>query len=116
MELSASKIQRKGRRTAFSLSSKRAESELSKEVSDLKTLLILRIQLCDKFQRLDNCQNAVSEKLLQTKEGEQLFSDYLEESEDHRHGILELCIKIDSKLQEFAFPNEKENKSLNYLK
>ena len=87
MDLDALKTQRKGLRTAFSFTLKKTETELLKEVSDLKKLSILKCQLNDKFQRLDVCQTAISEKLLQTENGEQLLTMIL---------LIQKIIEIDS--------------------
>ncbi|GFV75719.1 uncharacterized protein TNCV_1756471 [Trichonephila clavipes] len=67
MEVNALKAARKGLRIAFSLSlKKRLKTEFTKENIDMNQLSILKTQFIDKFQRLDTCQNQISEQLFGT--------------------------------------------------
>ncbi|GFS29668.1 DUF1758 domain-containing protein [Trichonephila inaurata madagascariensis] len=110
MALSDLKAKRKGLKQAFTLNFKKLESELNKEIADRKDLSVLRIQIADKFQRLDNCQLLLSEELLKEENGEQLFSEDFEEAETYRDRYLENCFKIENRLQENAGPSEAEKR------
>ncbi|GFW50047.1 hypothetical protein TNCV_2316291 [Trichonephila clavipes] len=93
MALSELKVKRKGLRQAFTLNFKKIESELNKETADRKELSVLRTQIDDKFQRLDNCRLLLSEELLKEENGEQLFSEDFEETETYRDRYLENCLE-----------------------
>ncbi|GFX19787.1 DUF1758 domain-containing protein [Trichonephila clavipes] len=112
MGLSDLKAKRKGLRQAFTLNFKKIESELNKEIADRKELSVIRTQIADKFQRLDNCQLLLSEELLKEENGEQLFSEDFEEAETYRDRYLENCFKIENILQENAGPSEAEKRKL----
>ncbi|GFX01474.1 hypothetical protein TNCV_1864481 [Trichonephila clavipes] len=45
------------------------KAKKNKEIADRKELSVLRAQIADKFQRLDNCQLLLSEELLKEKNG-----------------------------------------------
>ncbi|GFX92103.1 integrase catalytic domain-containing protein [Trichonephila clavipes] len=97
MNLNALKAQRKGLRTAFSNCLKKIESELAQELCNFETLSVLKIQLNDKFARMDSCQNAISETLLLSDDGEHLFAEDLEDAEIYREKFWELTTKIELK-------------------
>ncbi|GFW90107.1 hypothetical protein TNCV_3485591 [Trichonephila clavipes] len=84
MNLNALKAQRKGLRTAFSNCLKKIESELAQELCNFEILSVLKIQFNDKFARMDSCQNAISETLLLSDDGERLFAEDLEDAEIYR--------------------------------
>ncbi|GFY49299.1 hypothetical protein TNIN_51691 [Trichonephila inaurata madagascariensis] len=92
------------------LNFKKIESELNKEIADRKELSVLRAQIADKFQRLDNCQLLLLEELLKEENDEQLFSEDFEEAETYQDRYLENCFKIENRLQENAEPSEAEKR------
>ncbi|KAF8783470.1 hypothetical protein HNY73_013627 [Argiope bruennichi] len=112
MDVSALKAQRKELRTAFSLSLKKIESELMKEPMDLKLLSILKVQITDKFQRIDTCQNQVSALFLEMKEAEQLYLIDMEEAENYLDRYIEIYSRVDLKLQQAANPTKLKGKVL----
>ncbi|GFW59798.1 uncharacterized protein TNCV_4718891 [Trichonephila clavipes] len=101
MNLNALKAQRKGLRTAFSNCVKKIESELAQELCNFETLSVLKIQFNDKFARMDSCQNAISETLLLSDDGERLFAEDLEDAEIYREKFWELTTKIELKSQQY---------------
>ncbi|GFY49950.1 uncharacterized protein TNIN_30531 [Trichonephila inaurata madagascariensis] len=110
MEVSALKAERKGLRTAFSLSLKKIETKLMKENIDMNQLLILKTQFMDKFQKLDTCQNLVSKQLLELKDAAQEYLDDMEDAENDRDHYIEMCSRIDLKIRETVAPTETENR------
>ncbi|GFV68714.1 integrase catalytic domain-containing protein [Trichonephila clavipes] len=103
MNLNALKAQRKGLRTAFSNCLKKIESELAQELCNFETLSVLKIQLNDKFARMDSCQNAISETFLLSDDGEHfLFAEDLEDAEIYREKFWELTTKIELKSQQYT--------------
>ncbi|GFU51205.1 uncharacterized protein TNCV_505791 [Trichonephila clavipes] len=100
MNLNALKAQRKGLRTVFSNCLKKIESELAQELCNFETLSVLKIQFNDKFARMDSCQNAISETLLLSDDGERLFAEDLEDAEIYREKFWELTTKIELKSQQ----------------
>ncbi|GFX07233.1 uncharacterized protein TNCV_2972101 [Trichonephila clavipes] len=117
MEVNALKSARKGLRTAFSLSLKKIEIELIKENIDMNQLSILKTQFIDKFQRLDTCQNQISEQLLGTEDAVQEYLDDMEDAENYRDRYIEMCTRVDLKIRETVVPTEAEKKeALNYRK
>ncbi|GFX41314.1 uncharacterized protein TNCV_1653971 [Trichonephila clavipes] len=110
MNLNALKAQRKGLRTAFSNCLKKIESELAQELCNFETLSVLKIQFNDKFARMDSCQNAISETLLLSDDGEHLFAEDLEDAEIYREKFWELTTKIELKSQQCTVPSDKETR------
>ncbi|GFT13327.1 hypothetical protein TNCV_1550881 [Trichonephila clavipes] len=80
MALNEPKAKRKGLRQAFTFNLRKIENELNKENADRKKLSVLRTQIADKFQRIDNCQLLLSVELLKEENGEKLFSEDFEEA------------------------------------
>ncbi|GFT70284.1 uncharacterized protein TNCV_3457231 [Trichonephila clavipes] len=111
MEGNALKVERKGLRTAFSLSLKKIETELIKENTDMNQLSILKTQFMDKFQRLDTCQNQISEQLLDTEDAVQEYLDDMEDAENYRDRYIEMCTRVDLKIRETVVPTETEKRS-----
>ncbi|GFW74110.1 integrase catalytic domain-containing protein [Trichonephila clavipes] len=111
MEVNALKAARKGLRTAFSLSLKKIETELIKENIDMNQLSILKTQFIDKFQRLDTCQNQISEQLLGTEDAMQEYLDDMEDAENYRDRYIEMCTRVDLKIRETVLPTETEKRS-----
>ncbi|KAF8786398.1 hypothetical protein HNY73_008119 [Argiope bruennichi] len=95
---------------------KKIETELQKEQVDLNLLSILKVQIMDKFQRLDTCQNQVSAQFLETKEAEQLYLDDTEEAENYRNRYIEICSRVDLKLQAAAIPTETVFFVINFIR
>ncbi|GFW58309.1 hypothetical protein TNCV_2634831 [Trichonephila clavipes] len=91
MKVNTLKAARKGLRIAFSLSLKKIETELIKENIDMNQLSILKTQFIDKFQRLDTCQNQISEQLLGTEDAVQEYLDDMEDAENYVTGYIEMC-------------------------
>ncbi|GFW69021.1 uncharacterized protein TNCV_2919191 [Trichonephila clavipes] len=110
MNLNALKAQRKGLRTTFSNCLKKIESELAQELCNFETLSVLKIQFNDKFARMDSCQNAISETLLLSDDGEHLFAEDLEDAEIYREKFWELTTKIELKSQQCTVPSDKESR------
>ncbi|GFW32058.1 uncharacterized protein TNCV_2600841 [Trichonephila clavipes] len=111
MEVNALKAARKGLRIAFSLSLKKIETELIKENIDMNQLSILKTQFIDKFQRLDICQNQISEQLLGTEDAVQEYLDDMEDAENYRDRYIEMCTRVDLKIRETVVPTETEKRS-----
>ncbi|GFV93406.1 DUF1758 domain-containing protein [Trichonephila clavipes] len=112
MEVNALKAERKGLRTAVSLSLKKIETELIKENIDMNQLSILKTQFMDKFQRLDTCQNQISEQLLDTEDAVQEYLDDMEDDvENYRDRYIEMCTRVDLKIRETVVPTETEKRS-----
>ncbi|GFS63227.1 DUF1758 domain-containing protein [Trichonephila clavipes] len=111
MEVNALKAARKGLRTAFSLSLKKIETELIKENIDMNQLSILKTQFMDKFQRLNTCQNQISEQLLDTEDAMQEYLDDMEAAENYRDLYIEMCTRVDLKVRETIVPTETEKRS-----
>ncbi|GFS70369.1 DUF1758 domain-containing protein [Trichonephila clavipes] len=111
MEVNALKAERKGLRTAFSLSLKKIETELIKENIDMNQLSILKTQFMDKFQRLDTCQSQISEQLLDTEDVVQEYLDDMEDTENYRDRYIEMCTRVDLKIRETVVPTESEKRS-----
>ncbi|GFS79036.1 uncharacterized protein TNCV_4342561 [Trichonephila clavipes] len=111
MEVNALKAARKGLRIAFSLSLKKIETELIKENIDRNQLSILKTQFMDKFQRLDTCQNQISELLLGTEDAVQEYLDDMEDAENYRDRYIEMCTRVDLKIRETVVPTETEKRS-----
>ncbi|GFX77198.1 uncharacterized protein TNCV_1679811 [Trichonephila clavipes] len=111
MEVNALKTTRKGLRTEFSLSLKKIETELIKENIDMNQLSILKTQFIDKFQRLDTCQNQISEQLLDTEDAVQEYLDDIEDAENYRDRYIEMCTRVDLKIRETVVPTETEKRS-----
>ncbi|GFY48724.1 hypothetical protein TNIN_1471 [Trichonephila inaurata madagascariensis] len=83
---------------------------MNREDTDRKELSILRNQIDDKFQRLDNYQLLLSEELLKEENDQQLFSEDFEEAEPYRDRYLENCFRIENRLQENARLSETEKR------
>ncbi|GFV14936.1 uncharacterized protein TNCV_3642981 [Trichonephila clavipes] len=111
MEVNALKATRKGLRIAFSLSLKKIETELIKENIDMNQLSILKTQFIDKFQRLDTCQNQISEQLLGTEDAMQEYLDDMEDAENYRDRYIEMCTRVDLKIRETVVPTETKKRS-----
>ncbi|GFX48669.1 DUF1758 domain-containing protein [Trichonephila clavipes] len=118
MEVNALKAARKGLRIAFSLSLKKIETELIKENIDMNQLSILKTQFIDKFQRLDTCQNQISEQLLGTEDAVQEYLDDMEDAENYRDRYIEMCTRVDLKSVSENSHNDKgiaEEDKMQYL-
>ncbi|GFV93186.1 DUF1758 domain-containing protein [Trichonephila clavipes] len=77
---------------------KKIETELIKENIDMNQLSILKTQFMDKFERLDTCQNQISEQLLDTEDVVQEYLDDMEDAENYRDRYIEMCtLEIDLK-------------------
>ncbi|GFX33657.1 uncharacterized protein TNCV_1933241 [Trichonephila clavipes] len=112
MEVNALKAARKGLRIAFPLSlKKKIETEFTKENIDMNQLSILKTQFIDKFQRLDTCQNQISEQLLGTEDAVQEYLDDMEDAENYRDRYIEICTRVDLKIRETVVPTETEKRS-----
>ncbi|GFW02546.1 hypothetical protein TNCV_2455621 [Trichonephila clavipes] len=92
------------------LGDKKIESELAQELCNFETLAVLKIQFNDKFARMDSCQNAISETLLLSDDGERLFAEDLEDAEIYREKFWELTTKIELKSQECTVQSDKESR------
>ncbi|GFV73815.1 DUF1758 domain-containing protein [Trichonephila clavipes] len=81
----------------------------SHELCNFQTLSGFKIQFNDKFATTDSCQNAISETLLLSDDGERLFAEDLEDAEIYREKFLELITKIELKSQECTVQSDKES-------
>ncbi|XP_035231804.1 uncharacterized protein LOC118203636 [Stegodyphus dumicola] len=62
------------------------------------------------LERLDVCQSAISQQILQTEDGEKLFSDDFQEAENYRDKFLEQCAQIDAEIQASSPSNNSESR------
>ncbi|XP_054721255.1 uncharacterized protein LOC129231033 [Uloborus diversus] len=99
MDLTTLKAQRKGLRASFTLSMKKIEAELLKEITGSDELLILRNQISNKFKRLDDCQSIISELLLKDKNAEEAYYEDCEEAENYRDKFIQICSLLDLKFE-----------------
>ncbi|GFX04540.1 hypothetical protein TNCV_900681 [Trichonephila clavipes] len=60
---------------------KKIETEIMKEDIDMNQLSILKTQIMDNFQRLDTCQNQISEQLLDLEDAMQEYLGDMEDAE-----------------------------------
>ncbi|GFS59930.1 uncharacterized protein TNCV_3957281 [Trichonephila clavipes] len=65
----------------------------------------------DKFQRLDTCQNLVSEQFLELEDAVLEYSDDMEDAENYRDRYIEMCSRVDLKIRETVVPTETEKRS-----
>ncbi|GFX36242.1 uncharacterized protein TNCV_2065801 [Trichonephila clavipes] len=65
----------------------------------------------DKFQRLDTCQNQISEQLLDTEDAVQEYLDDMEDAENYRGRYIEMCTRVDLNIREIVVPTETEKRS-----
>ncbi|GFT14665.1 uncharacterized protein TNCV_632601 [Trichonephila clavipes] len=77
----------------------------------MNQLSILKTQFIDKFQRLDTCQNQISEQLLDTEDAVQEYLDDREDAENYRDRYIEMCTRVDLKKRETVVPTETEKRS-----
>ncbi|GFW40716.1 uncharacterized protein TNCV_4528051 [Trichonephila clavipes] len=77
----------------------------------MNQLSILKTQFMDKFQRLDTCQNQISEQLLGTEDAVQEYLDDMEDAENYRDRYIKMCTRVDLKVRETVVPTETEKKS-----
>ncbi|GFV83629.1 DUF1758 domain-containing protein [Trichonephila clavipes] len=97
MDVTQLKTQRKSLRTSFTLSAKVIEEELMKEVPDVERdeLSILKMQISDKFSRLEKCQRGISNIILKEETDELAYEEDFMEAETYRDRYLELCVKTE---------------------
>ncbi|GFT39838.1 DUF1758 domain-containing protein [Trichonephila clavipes] len=77
----------------------------------MNQLSILKTQFMDKFQRLDTCQNQISEQLLGTEDAVQEYLDDMEDAENYRDRYIEMCTRVDLKVRETVVPTKTEKRS-----
>ncbi|GFS49493.1 uncharacterized protein TNIN_419031 [Trichonephila inaurata madagascariensis] len=95
MDMTQLKTQRKSLRTSFTLSAKVIEEELMKEVPDVDQLSILKMQIGDKFSRLENYQRSISYIILKEETDELAYEEDFMKAEIYRDSFSELCAKIE---------------------
>ncbi|GFY30350.1 uncharacterized protein TNCV_4066001 [Trichonephila clavipes] len=61
--------------------------------------------------RLDTCQNQISEQLLDTEDAMQEYLDDMEDAENYRDRYIEMCTRVDLKVRETVVPTETEKRS-----
>ncbi|GFW95073.1 uncharacterized protein TNCV_1497121 [Trichonephila clavipes] len=93
MDVAQLKAQRKSLRTSFTLSAKVIEEELMKEVPDVDELSILKMQISDKFSRLEKCQRRISNIILKEETDELAYEEDFMKAEIYRDRFSELCAK-----------------------
>ncbi|GFS85406.1 DUF1758 domain-containing protein [Trichonephila clavipes] len=96
MDVTQLKTQQKSLRTLFTQNAKVIEEELTKEVSDVDKLSILKMQISDKFLRLEKCQRGISNIILKEETDELAYGEDFMKAEIYRDRFLELCAKIES--------------------
>ncbi|GFT70924.1 DUF1758 domain-containing protein [Trichonephila clavipes] len=77
----------------------------------MNQLSILKTQFMDDFQRLDNCQNQISEQLLETEDAVQEYLDDMEDAENYRDRYIEMCTRVDLKIRETVVLTETEREA-----
>ncbi|GBM01327.1 hypothetical protein AVEN_135756-1 [Araneus ventricosus] len=102
--MQALKTQRKVLRTAFTLCVKNIEAELQGETAEVEEFSSLQVQLKDKFQRLEDCQQLIAASLLQDEGDESLFETDFVEAERYRDRFLEVMLHLNLKLTEKVIP------------
>ncbi|GFW32240.1 uncharacterized protein TNCV_2143221 [Trichonephila clavipes] len=77
MDVTQLKTQRKSQRTSFTLrlSAKVIEEELMKEIPDVDELPILKMQISDKFSRLEKFQRGISNIILKEETDELAYEE-----------------------------------------
>lgn len=110
MELTSSETQRKSIQISFTNCANKAEAELLKETSDLKSLFILEILLKDKFQRLELDQNQVTSARLQAENTEKEQGEGFHIVKKYRDKYFEIKTEIDQKLMTSAMAAEPSEK------
>ncbi|GFT12032.1 uncharacterized protein TNCV_726311 [Trichonephila clavipes] len=95
MDVTQLKTQRKSLRTSFTLSAKVIEEELAKEVLDVDELSILKMQISDKFSRLEKCQRGISNIILIKETDELAYEEEFMKVEIYRDLFSEFCAKIE---------------------
>ncbi|GFW08702.1 uncharacterized protein TNCV_2777201 [Trichonephila clavipes] len=97
MDVTQLKTQRKSLRTSFTLSAKVIEEELMKEVPDVDELSILKMQISDKFSRLEKCQRDISNIILKEETDELAYEEDFMKAEIYGDRFSELffCAKIE---------------------
>ncbi|GFX68339.1 DUF1758 domain-containing protein [Trichonephila clavipes] len=102
MDVTQLKTHRKSLRTSFTLKAKVTEKELMKEVPDVDELSILKMQIIDKFSRLEKCQTGISNIILKEETDELAYEEDFMKAEIYRDRFSELCAKIER--QKFKLP------------
>ncbi|GFX99026.1 DUF1758 domain-containing protein [Trichonephila clavipes] len=95
MDVTQLKTRQKSLRTSFTLSAKVIEEELMKEVPVVDKLSILKMQISDKFSRLEKCQRGTSNIILKEETDEQAYEEDFMKAEIYRDRFSELCAKIE---------------------
>ncbi|GFY40501.1 uncharacterized protein TNIN_337551 [Trichonephila inaurata madagascariensis] len=90
MDVTQLKTQRKSLLTSFTLSAKTVEEELTKEVTDLNQLSILRPQIGDKFSHLEKFQMDISNLILKEENDEVAYEEDFIKTEKYRDTFSEL--------------------------
>ncbi|XP_055928029.1 uncharacterized protein LOC129959230 [Argiope bruennichi] len=102
--MQALKTQGKVFRTAFTLCIKNIEAKLQNETAEVEEFSLLKVQLKDKFQRLEDYQQSIATSLLQDEENESLFETDFVEAEKYRDRFLEVMSHLNLKLTEKLIP------------
>ncbi|GFT34791.1 uncharacterized protein TNCV_3241171 [Trichonephila clavipes] len=63
------------------------------------------------LERLNTCQNQISELLLGTEDAVQEYLDDMEDAENYRDRYIEMCTRVDLKIRETVVPTETEKRS-----
>ncbi|GFU45921.1 DUF1758 domain-containing protein [Trichonephila clavipes] len=95
MDVTQLKTQRKSLRTSFTLSAKVIEEELMKKVPNVDELSILKMQLSDKFSRLEKCQRGLSNIILKEETDELAYEEDFMKAEIYIDRFSEICAKIE---------------------
>ncbi|GFU95195.1 uncharacterized protein TNCV_4139791 [Trichonephila clavipes] len=95
MDVTQLKTQRKSLRASFTLSAKVIEEELMKKVPDVDELSILKMQISDKFSRLEKCQRGISNIILKEETDELAYEEDFMKAEIYRDRYSELCANIE---------------------
>lgn len=91
-------------------SANKIESELAKEISELKEVSVLKTQHVDKFQIFDACQSQISEILFQDEDGNLITEDF-EGTEEYRDIDIDTCSHIQKRCNCLHLLVKMENES-----
>ncbi|GFU86067.1 uncharacterized protein TNCV_654611 [Trichonephila clavipes] len=95
MDVTQLKTQRKSLRTSFTLSAKVIDEELMKEVPDVDQLSFLKMQVSDKFLRLEKCQRGILNIILKEEIDELAYDEDFMKAKIYRDRLSELCSKLE---------------------
>ncbi|GFT03683.1 hypothetical protein TNCV_278481 [Trichonephila clavipes] len=72
------------------------DNEFPEAIAIPKKIFVWRLPM----ERLDTCQNQISEQLLGTEDAVQEYLDDMEDAENYRDRYIEICTRVDLKIRE----------------